>query len=54
MHDADEALEALRREVALFRHGLIADLAHLPPGSPSLAARHALAVTCCSLASPVW
>ncbi len=39
MHDADEALEALRREVALFRHGLIADLAHLPPGSPGIGAQ---------------
>ncbi len=28
--------EKLRREVALFRYGLIADLAHLPPGTPGI------------------
>ena len=33
MHDADEAL---RREVALFRHSLIADLALLPSGTPGI------------------
>ena len=33
MNDADEQL---RREVALFRYGLIADLVHLPPGTPGI------------------
>ena len=33
MNDADEQL---RREVALFRYGLIADLIHLPPGTPGI------------------
>ena len=33
MHDADEKL---RREVALLRHRLIADLAHLPPGAAGI------------------
>ena len=32
-HDAEENL---RREVALFRYGLIADLAHLAPGTPGI------------------
>ena len=31
MNDAEEQL---RREVALFRYGLVADLVHLPPGQP--------------------
>ncbi len=35
-HDAEEKL---RREVALFRYGLIADLAHLPPGTPGIRAQ---------------
>ena len=35
-HDADEKL---RREVALFRYGLIADLVHLPPGTPGMGAK---------------
>ena len=33
MNDADEQL---LREVALFRYGLIADLIHLPPGTPGI------------------
>ena len=33
MNDAEEQL---RREVALFRYGLIADLVHLPPGTPGI------------------
>ena len=33
MNDAEEQL---RREVALFRYGLIADLIHLPPGTPGI------------------
>ena len=35
-HDAEERL---RREVALFRYGLIIDLAHLPPGTPGIRER---------------
>ena len=35
-HDAEEQL---RREVALFRYGLIADLTHLPPGTPGIRAQ---------------
>ena len=33
MNDAEEQV---RREVALFRYGLIADLVHLPPGTPGI------------------
>ena len=33
MNDAEEQL---RREVALFRYGLIADLVHLPPGTSGI------------------
>ena len=33
MNDAEEKLH---REVALFRYGLIADLVHLPPGTPGI------------------
>ena len=33
MNDAEDQL---RREVALFRYGLIADLIHLPPGTPGI------------------
>ena len=36
MHAADAAL---RREIALFRYGLIAALAHLPPGTPGIGAQ---------------
>ena len=35
-HDAEERL---RREVALFRYGVIADLAQVPPGTPGLMAQ---------------
>ena len=34
-----EAEEKLRRDVALFRYGVIADLAQLPPGTPGLKAQ---------------
>ena len=33
MNDAEEQV---RREVALFRYGSIADLIHLPPGTPGI------------------
>ena len=36
MNDAEGQL---RREVALFRYGLIADLIHLPPGTPGIGAK---------------
>ena len=36
MHAVDEALH---REIALFRYGLIAALAHLPPGTPGIGAQ---------------
>ena len=34
-----DSLEDYRQQVALFRYGLIADLIHLPPGSPGLSQR---------------
>ncbi|MEA3642672.1 MAG: helix-turn-helix domain-containing protein [Lamprobacter sp.] len=36
MHDPDNDH---RQAVALFRYGLIADLIHLPPGSPGISAQ---------------